>query len=214
MSEGLVDGLIDLHALDYQEVGLGDFGKPDGYVERQVTGWSRRYADCKTDEVPELEALMVWLRERIPRSPAPTVIHNDYKYDNVILDPDDLGTVTTILDWEMATIGDPLMDLGTLLCYWIDAGDLPEMRGQAFGPTAIPGSLTRRDVVARYVAGTGRDLGDIEWYYRFGLFKTAVIVQQIYYRFYKGVTKDTRFSTMNQNAIAMARQAMTGGRQW
>src|SRR5262249_25613426 len=127
MSEGLIDGLIDLHAVDYRAVGLGDFGHPEGFVERQVAGWSKRYVADRTDDVPEMEALGAWLRERIPKSPPPTIIHNDYKYDNVVLDGDDLGKVTAILDWEMATIGDPLMDLGTLLCYWIDASDLPEM---------------------------------------------------------------------------------------
>src|SRR5262249_1117331 len=153
--------------------------------------------DARTDEVPEMEALVAWLVAHLPRSGPPSIIHNDFKHDNIILDPADLARVIGILDWEMATIGDPLMDLGTTLCYWVEAPDPPGMQVLAFGPTMMPGSLTRAGIVARYAEKTGRDLSAIEFYYRFGLFKTAVVVQQIYYRWKMGLTKDARFASMN-----------------
>ena len=207
LSEALIDGLIELHALDHQAIGLGDFGNPVGFVERQVTGWTKRYADARTDDVAEMERVGAWLAGHLPVSPPPTIIHNDYKYDNVVLDPRDLTRIIGILDWEMATVGDPLMDLGTTLCYWIEPGDPPEMQALAFGPTMLPGSLTRREVAERYAARTGRDLGQLRFYYAFGLYKTAVVVQQIYYRYKQGLTHDERFATMNLGLKAMARHA-------
>jgi aminoglycoside phosphotransferase (APT) family kinase protein len=208
LSEALIDALADLHAVDYRAVGLGDFGHPEGYVERQVSGWSKRYRDAQTDDVPEMDALGAWLAAHLPASPAPAIIHNDYKYDNLVFAEGDLGRVVGVLDWEMATVGDPLMDLGTTLCYWIEAGDPPEMQALAFGPTAAPGSLTRAELAARYAERTGRDLTQLEFYYRFGLFKTAVVVQQIYFRWKTGKTRDTRFAGWNLAVGAMARQAL------
>ncbi|MCB9569788.1 MAG: phosphotransferase family protein [Myxococcales bacterium] len=191
-----VDTLVRLHAVDLAACGLADLGKPEGYVERQVSGWAKRYADAKTDEIPAVERVATWLLGHLPKSPPPTLIHNDFKYDNLVLDPDDLGRVRGILDWEMATQGDPLMDLGTTLCYWTEAGDPPELQGFSFGPTAIPGSLTRRELAAAYAERSGRDLGDVVFYYCFGLFKTAVVAQQIYVRFARGHTRDPRFAAM------------------
>lgn len=207
LSTAFVSTLAELHAIDYEAVGLGDFGKPAGYVERQITGWTRRYQDSQTDEIPEMTDVAAWLAANKKESPHASIIHNDFKYDNLILDPADLTKVIGILDWEMATIGDPLMDLGTSLCYWVEAGDPEDLRRIKMGPTDIPGSFTRRELAEAYAAQSGRDLGDIVFYYCFGLFKTAVVLQQIYYRYAKGLTKDERFATMIDGVRALARQA-------
>jgi len=196
LCEGLVDGLVELHAVDFAAAGLGDIGHPEGYVRRQVEGWTRRYFDAKTDEVPTLEAAAAWLPQHLPPESGAALIHNDYKYDNVVLDPDDLTRIVAVLDWEMATVGDPLMDLGTSLGYWIDPDDPPEHRMLPFGPTALPGNLSRGEVVARYAARSGRDVQGVLFYYVFALLKIATIVQQIYKRFVEGHTKDPRFATL------------------
>ena len=117
----LIDNLATLHAVDYRAAGLGDLGKPDGYVERQVTGWSERHAKAKTDELPAMDRLSVWLKQTMPKESAAALIHNDYKYDNLLLDSADPTRIVAVLDWEMATVGDPLMDLGTTLGYWVEA---------------------------------------------------------------------------------------------
>ncbi|NUQ72599.1 MAG: phosphotransferase family protein [Polyangiaceae bacterium] len=207
LSESFVATLAELHAIDYQSVGLGDFGKPAGYVERQVTGWTKRYQDSQTDEIPEVTAVSAWLAENKTESPHASILHNDFKFDNLILDPAGLTKIIAILDWEMATVGDPLMDLGTSLCYWVEAGDPEDLRRMKMGPTDLPGSFTRRELAEAYAAKSGRDLGDIVFYYCFGLFKTAVVLQQIYYRYAKGLTKDPRFALMIDGVRALARQA-------
>ncbi len=194
LSQTLIDTLVELHSLDYDGVGLGDLGRPDGYVERQVKGWTKRYADAKTDDIPQMPMLAEWLAENMPSSPAPTIIHNDYKFDNVIYDSTGFERIVGVLDWEMATVGDPLMDLGTTLCYWVQDDDPPPVKAFGFGPTAIPGMMKRRELAERYAAATGRDVSNIVFYFTFGLFKTAVVLQQIYYRFKKGLTNDERFA--------------------
>lgn len=191
----LIDALAELHALDYQAAGLGDLGKPEGYVERQVSGWTRRYEGSKTDDIPAVDRVAGWLAQHLPTSTRASLIHNDYKLDNVVLDPSDPTRITGVLDWEMSTIGDPLMDLGTTLSYWINADDDDEMQLVRWGPTTIAGSLTRRELVARYAGQTGADTSKIVFYYAFGLFKTAVVLQQIYYRYKQGLTQDERFAT-------------------
>jgi aminoglycoside phosphotransferase (APT) family kinase protein len=205
--EGLVDALAELHALDPAAIGLGDFGNPEGYVERQVSGWARRYADSKTDDVPDIERAAAWLAAHIPRSPAPALIHNDYKFDNLVLDPSDVTRIRGILDWEMATIGDPLMDLGTTLCYWVEASDPDDMKMLSFGPTALPGMMTRAEVATRYAEKTGRSVENIDFYLCFGFFKTAVVVQQIYYRWKKGLTADPRFGALIAGVRVLGREA-------
>lgn len=207
LCESFVDTLVELHGIDWRAAGLGDLGHPDGYVERQVTGWSKRYDDAKTDEVPAMHEAAAWLASRIPVSPAPTIVHNDYKYDNLILAENDPTKIVGLLDWEMATIGDPLMDLGTTLCYWVEAGDPPDLQALRMGPTQAPGSLTRRALAERYAAATGRPLEHIVFYYVFGLFKTAVVLQQIYYRYKKGLTRDERFGFLGLGVAALAGQA-------
>lgn len=203
LSGALIDGLADLHAVDYEAIGLGEFGKPEGYAQRQVEGWSRRWAKAKTDEVPKLDEVAQWLERSLPADADddPALIHNDYKYDNVLLDPASIQAgetmrISAVLDWEMATIGSPRMDLGTSLAYWVEAGDDPRIQGLAFGPTNLPGSLSRAELLARYEARRGISVADPTYYRVFGLFKIAVILQQIYARYQKGSTQDQRFAAL------------------
>ncbi len=207
LSELLVDGLAELHAIDFAAIGLGDLGRPDGYVERQVRGWTERYAGSRTDDVPVVDRVAGWLAAHLPPSPAPALIHNDFKYDNLVLDPSDLGRIVGVLDWEMATVGDPLMDLGTSLAYWVEAGDPPGMIAMRFGPTTQDGMMTRAEVAARYAERTGRPIDHIGFYYAFGLFKTAVVAQQIYWRWKQGLTRDPRFEPFLLAVRALCDQA-------
>ncbi|MBX7221866.1 MAG: phosphotransferase family protein [Blastocatellia bacterium] len=203
LSTALVDSLAEMHSLDVEKTGLSDLGKPAGYVERQVRGWTERYFKAKTDEIPEIEAVTRWLAERIPGETGSSLIHNDYKYDNVVLDPLGPARILAVLDWEMATIGDPLMDLGTTLGYWIDPTDPEELLNARFGLTTLPGNLSRQEIAARYGEMARRDMSNVVFYYVFGLFKIAVIVQQIYARYKKGFTKDERFATLDRIVRAL-----------
>lgn len=196
LSEMLVDTLADMHNIDLGAIGLGDFGRPEGYIERQITGWTKRYHGSKTDDVPEVIQVADWLAANMPADGPPGLIHNDFKFDNMVLDPDDITRVIGVLDWEMCTVGDPLMDLGTSLSYWVQADDPQPMQMMRFGPTTSPGMLTRAEIVERYAAKTGRDVSNIVFYFCYGLFKTAVVVQQIYYRFATGKTNDPRFASL------------------
>jgi aminoglycoside phosphotransferase (APT) family kinase protein len=208
MGHALIDGLADLHAIDHVKVGLGDFGRPDGYVERQVKGWAKRYEDSKTDDIPDVLAAAWWLEERIPTSPAPTVLHNDWKYDNLVWDETDEARIVGVLDWEMSTIGDPLMDLGTALSYWVEGGDSDEMRALAFGPTMLEGSPSRLELAERYAKRTGRPIETLPFYLVFALFKTAVVAQQIYARYKRGVTADERFGAFIVAVRLLSSRAM------
>jgi aminoglycoside phosphotransferase (APT) family kinase protein len=172
-----------------------------------VSGWSKRYQDARTDDLPDVESVAAWLAAHQPPSPPAVLLHNDFKYDNLVLDPQDPTRILGVLDWEMSTIGDPLMDLGTALCYWVEAGDPEELRAARFGPTQLPGTLSRRAVADRYAARRGVSLEHLPFYYAFGLFKTAVVAQQIYYRFQQGLTKDPRFAAMIDGVRALAAQA-------
>lgn len=207
VSQSLIDTLAQLHSLDYQAAELADLGKPVGYVSRQVTGWTNRYCKAQTDELRSIEQVARWLSEHTPPESGTAIIHNDFKFDNVMLDPSDLTRIIAVLDWEMATLGDPLMDLGTTLGYWVQADDPEPLRLARFGPTMLPGSLTRREVVERYEQSTGRTVSIPHFYYCFGLFKIAVIVQQIYSRFVRGKTRDPRFSCLNEVVAVLSRQA-------
>jgi aminoglycoside phosphotransferase (APT) family kinase protein len=195
LSRALLEGLADLHAVDVSAAGLADLGHPEGYVLRQVRGWSERYLKARTDEVPSLERVAAWLPEQRPPDGPPALIHNDYKYDNVVLDPDDLARIVAVLDWEMATIGDPLMDLGTTLAYWADADDPEAWRRASLSDLTLrPGSLGRAELLELYARRTGRDVRFPVFYYTYGLFKVAVIAQQIYARYRQGLTRDPRFA--------------------
>jgi len=185
-----------LHSVDYRRVDLGPV-KPEGYAARQVEGWSRRYRAARTPDAPDFEAVMTWLADNQPGDTAsPAIVHNDFKFDNVVLDPADPMTIIGVLDWEMATVGDPLMDLGNSLAYWVQADDPPELQAMRLMPTHIPGAMTRREIVDHYGSLSGLDTGGFSFYYCFGLFRLAVIAQQIYYRFYHGQTTDKRFEML------------------
>lgn len=211
LSVAAVETLAELHAIDIEATGLAALGHPDGYVRRQVEGWTRRYAAAVTDDIPAMERVATWLAAELaanrPESGPPTLIHNDFKYDNLVLDPADLTRVRGVLDWEMATVGDPLMDLGTALCYWVELADPPELRAFAFGPTAVPGGYTRREFAEHYARITGRSLEHLAFYSAFGLYKTAVVAQQIYLRYVRGHSKDARFAMMILGVRALADQA-------
>jgi aminoglycoside phosphotransferase (APT) family kinase protein len=196
ISEAAVDGLADLHAVDWRAAGLEDLGHPEGYVARQVEGWSSRWQKSRTDDVPDLDRAAAWLAANLPIESGAALIHNDYKYDNLVLDPQNLDRIVAVLDWEMATLGDPLMDLGTSLGYWMDPDDAPELRLLPAGPTTLPGNLSRGEVVERYAARSGRDVSGVLFYYVYGLFKIATIAQQIYFRYRQGLTHDDRFANL------------------
>ena len=202
-----IDNLARLHSLDYRAAGLGGLGKPEGYAARQVSGWIKRYADARTEDVPSLEELARWLSEHIPGDAGAALIHNDYKYDNLLLDPADLSRIVAVLDWEMATEGDPLMDLGTSLGYWAEATDPEPLRQVLASPASLPGSPTRQELIERYQEKTGRGVSNALFYYCYGLFKIAGIVQQIYARYVRGHTRDPRFVHLNEFIIVLARQA-------
>jgi aminoglycoside phosphotransferase (APT) family kinase protein len=208
VSEALIDNLALLHALDHKAAGLADLGKPDGYVSRQVTGWITRYTNAQTNPLSEMDWIAQWLTDHQPAGSDAALVHNDYKYDNLVLDPEDLKRVVAVLDWEMATIGDPLMDLGTTLGYWVQSGDPEPMHANAVGPTTLPGSLTRQDLVAHYADKTGRDMSHMLFYYCFGVYKIAVIVQQIYARYVRGHTRDERFGRLNERVAALCQTAV------
>ncbi len=191
----VVDKLVELHTIDPQAAGLADLGKGEGYVQRQVEGWSRRFRDARTDDVSDFEAVMGWLAANRPeREVAIRVIHGDYRFDNVVLDPADPFRVIGVLDWEMATLGDPLMDLGNSLAYWVEAGDDEYFRATRRQPTNAPGMLTRQEVVAHYAGRTGLPVANFDFYLIFGLFRVAVIVQQIWRRYREGATRDPQFA--------------------
>lgn len=199
LCRNLIGTLAELHQVDFATAGLADLGRPEGYVARQVSGWNGRYAKARTDDVPENPQVMAWLEAKQPPDGAnPGIIHNDYKLDNVVLDPADPLQVIGVLDWEMTTLGDPLMDLGSTLAYWVEAGDPPYMQLARMMPTTLPGMFTRDEVIAHYAQLTGRNMDHFDFYYTFGLFRLAVIAQQIYYRYYHGQTTNKRFEAFGQ----------------
>jgi aminoglycoside phosphotransferase (APT) family kinase protein len=206
LSEAFIDNLVEIHGIDYEAAGLADLGHPEGYVRRQIEGWTERYRSAKTDEILEMEQVARWLREQMPKESGAALIHNDYKYDNLVLDPQDLS-IRAVLDWEMATIGDPLMDLGTTLGYWVEPDDPEELQAIRFCLTSLPGNLTRAQLVERYRKKSGRDVSNALFYYAYALFKIAVIAQQIYYRYVQGFSKDERFGLMIYGVRALARVA-------
>lgn len=207
VSEATCDTLAEIHTIDWKAAGLGELGKPEGYVERQVRGWADRYAKARTDDVPTVDQLGAWLEKNRPTESGATLVHNDFKYDNVVLAPD-LSRVLAVLDWEMATIGDPLMDLGTALGYWIEPNDPPVFQVTVFGPTNRPGNLTRLEFVERWSRATGRDASNVLFYYAFALYKLAVVAQQLYKRYVDGLTKEDRYSVMLAGVQAVTTAAL------
>ncbi|MBN6189115.1 phosphotransferase family protein [Aneurinibacillus sp. BA2021] len=199
ISETMVQTLVDLHDVPYQETGLSAISQPDGFMERQVRGWIGRYERAKTEEIPEVMQLMDWLLRSLPPSGSPTVIHYDYKLNNVMFSEGDFTKMTGVFDWEMATVGDPLADVGAALSYWMQADDPPELiHGLGHAALTIqPGFLTRDEFVEAYAKKSSRDLSALPFYLTFAYFKLAVICQQIYYRWKVGQTQDERFARMN-----------------
>ncbi|HFC08573.1 MAG TPA: phosphotransferase family protein [Chloroflexi bacterium] len=241
LCERLIDTHRRLHALDYRTLGLGDFGHPEGYVQRQVQGWARRYRDARTPNVPDFEDVIAWLEANLPPERGAALIHNDYRFDNVVFEisplprpaqaPDTPSPplvregrgagggessfrVVGVLDWELATVGDPLMDLGASLAYWVQADDPPEMQAIRLGPTHLPGAFTRREVVARYIADTDLTPDDLRFYFVYGLFRLAGIAQQIYYRYYHGQTRDERFRHFDKAVAGLERAAKRAMEGW
>lgn len=193
-----LDTLVELHALDFGAIGLSELGRPNGYVERQVRNWSKQYLNAATDDIPEADKVMTWLNEQQPKEYDHSLIHNDYKYDNVVFEDDSWTNISAVLDWEMCTLGDPLMDLGAAIAYWITADDHPMILSVFPYPTSLPGNPSRLDIVESYAQKSGRPINHLVFYYAFGLFKNAVIVQQIYYRYSKGLTTNEKFSQLNK----------------
>ncbi|MGD2044883.1 MAG: phosphotransferase family protein [Gemmatimonadota bacterium] len=215
IAEGLVGTLAELHAVDYEAAGLGELGRPEGYVQRQIEGWTKRYKKAETDSIPDAEWVAAWLLESMPPDPGASLIHNDFKHDNVVLDPADWSRVIAVLDWEMATLGDPLMDLGTTLAYWIQEDDPPELLQSRLSPTTWPGTPTRHELVEAYTRASGRDVHDVVFYFAYGLFKVAVIVQQLHKRYVSGKTDDPRYASLLggiRALCAVARRSIELGR--
>lgn len=206
--ESFIENLVTLHSLDYKKIGLENLGKPDGYARRQVEGWTQRYFDAKTDAHFELEKTIEWLASNIPAANGAALIHNDYKFDNVMLDAKDLTKIVAVLDWEMATVGEPLMDLGTTLGYWMSKNVGNELLLMPFNPRVLMENFPRVRLVEIYAEKSGRDVSDILFYYIFGTFKIAVIAQQIYFRFVKDFTRDRRFAAFNIFAAALGKIAL------
>lgn len=207
LSEVLLDTLAEIHAIDVTQGELATLGKPEGYNTRQVKGWTDRYEKAKTDEIPSVEPLARWLAEHTPKESGAALIHNDLKYDNVVLS-EDLSRAVAVLDWEMATVGDPLMDLGCTLGYWVQEDDPPLMQAMRFGPTYLPGSLTRMELVRRYEERTGKPVTNLVFYFAFSLFKLSVVAQQLYARYVRGLTTEPRYAMMIEGVRGLTRAAV------
>lgn len=207
MSQALVDALARFHAVNYEALGLSDLGRPQGFVKRQVEGWYRRWQNAKLHELPQMDDIYRWLKENRPQTTTFSLVHNDFKLDNVMLDPDDPGKVIAVFDWDMCTLGDPLSDLGALLSYWTEAADPPYMQALSMMPVGDMGFYTRQRLVERYAQQSGRSVENISFYHTLGLFRVTVIIAQIYYRYQRGQTKDERFALFETMIPLMARAA-------
>lgn len=207
LSGTVVDTLVALHAVNIFDSGIVNIGKPEGLVRRQVTGWAKRWQRSKTGDLPEMDAVIRWLEERMPaESIDATIVHNDFKLDNLMLDESDPTRVIAVLDWEMTTVGDPLIDLGLVLTYWTMKGG--DEKSSLRAVTNAPGWMTREEIIQRYEAKTGRDLSRIVFYETFARFKVAVVIQQIYFRYVQGQTQDERFRNLDVLVRALATEAL------
>jgi aminoglycoside phosphotransferase (APT) family kinase protein len=204
ISRAFVDCMIQLHGVDIEKHGLMSLGKPEGFVERQVKGWSERWARARTEPSPLMDAIAAKLAATIPASGRPTLVHNDFKLDNVMLDATTPDRIEAVLDWEMTTVGDPLCDLGLTLCYWSSAL-VPGTTLEAV--TTGPGWFNRDQFVEHYARQTGRDLSALHWHETFGVFRLAVILQQIYFRFWRGQTTDERFRHFDDRVRTLVERA-------
>ncbi|PID84818.1 MAG: phosphotransferase family protein [Chloroflexi bacterium] len=208
MSEALVDTLAQFHAVDFTVMGLSDLGEPSGFIRRQIEGWYQRWGKAQTHDLPEMDAVYQWLKTNQPQTTQFSLVHNDYKLDNVMLDPTDPGKIVAVFDWDMCTLGDPLNDLGAMLTYWTEPTDPPYMQTAAMMPVGDLGFLTRQELVERYAEKSGRDVHSIHFYHALGLFRLTVIIAQIYIRYQRGQTQDERFAAMEFMIPMMAKAAL------
>jgi aminoglycoside phosphotransferase (APT) family kinase protein len=206
VSGSLVDALADLHAIDLEAAGLLHLGKPMGFVERQVRGWTERWQRSKTSDIADMDRLAAWLVATLPPNPArPAIVHGDFKLDNLMLDAAHPERLVAVFDWEMSALGDPLVDLGIVLAYW---ASIEPAGGDALTTvTSRPGWFTRAELIERYHARSGHDLSTLRYFEVFALFKIAVVLQQIYHRFVIGQTDDPRFARFGDRVVALARSA-------
>lgn len=207
MSEALVDRLADFHAVDFAALGLADLGKPEGFVTRQIEGWYGRWEKAKVEDVSVFEQVYQWLLANRPTENPPTLLHNDYKLDNVMFRADDPAQMVAIFDWDMCTLGDPLVDLGTLLAYWTEPDDPPYYKGLLGMPSPKYGFLTRQELVARYAARSGRSVEQIRFYHVLAIYRVVVIIAQIYVRYHRGQTQDERFAAFGALIPVIAQSA-------
>jgi aminoglycoside phosphotransferase (APT) family kinase protein len=205
-SEDLVDVLAAIHAVDYEAVGLDEFGHPDGFLARQVRRWGEQWERSKAAELPAIDELARRLRAALPESPPPTIVHGDYRLDNTMLASDDPGRVVAVLDWEMSTLGDPLADVGLFLLYWGQADAQVIATGAGIDPSK--GFLTRREVIDRYASATGTALDSLDWYEAFAAYKLAIIVAGIHARYLMGKTLGEGFDTMGDMIARLAESAL------
>jgi aminoglycoside phosphotransferase (APT) family kinase protein len=201
LSEVVVDTLADLHLVDPADCGLGDLGRPDGFLDRQVEGWIIRWQAARHEDNPLADELAEWIRNRVPASPGATIIHNDWRLDNMAVDPADPGRCTAVYDWDMCTRGDPLADLGTVMGVWYQEGEIPATLNPM--PTLSPGFMSREEATSRYAERAGADLTNFDWYLVFGTWKLGVVLQQIYIRWHRGQTHDERFASMGEAAVRL-----------
>lgn len=212
MSEALVDVLVDFHAVDYAAIGLSQLGRPQGFIKRQVAGWKRRWDAVKLEDNPDVETFYAWLVDNIPDSLQASLVHNDYKLENTILADDNPSELVAVLDWDMCTLGDPLLDLGTLLTYWTEPDDPPQLLQLTPMPAQGHGFMTRREVIERYSLKSGREVKDISFYHVLGLFRWLVYFQQMYTRYVRGQTADRRFKDLHIAVDALAMIAVETSR--
>lgn len=207
MSMALVDALAEFHAVDYRAIGLGDLGEPDGFITRQIEGWHKRWHAAKIEDISDMDSTYTWLKSHQPATPAYSLVHNDYKLDNIMFDSSDPSKVVAIFDWDMCTLGDPLNDLGALLSYWTESTDPAYFQGMSMMPIGV-GFMTRRELMERYALKSGRSIHDIHFYHALGLFRLTVIIAQIYIRYHRGQTQDQRFAAFGKMIPLMAHAAL------
>lgn len=208
LCENFFTKLVELHAVDYKVIGLADFGRPEGYVSRQILGWNSRYEKAWTDDVEKFEDVRDWLEANMPaQERGAAIVHGDFRIDNCILKQDDPTQIEAILDWEISALGDPLMDLGNTLAYWIEKDDPEFMKLMVRQPSQAEGMMTRQEILEFYAEKSGADISGFQFYYVYGIFRLAVIIQQIYYRFYHGQTDNPRFKDYGQMVNALGKLA-------
>lgn len=200
ISETWLDVFVALHGVDYIKAGLSTLGRPDGYVKRQVLTWGMQYEKSKTQNIPEADQVIKWMEAHQPKAYDHCLIHNDYKYDNVVFERGNWANIVAILDWEMCTLGDPLMDLGTSLAYWTTEDDDGILKQGIPSPTLFSGNPSRFEIINAYALKSGRSINNLLFYYVYGLYKLAVIAQQIYYRYHKGLTQNPKFEHLDKSA--------------